>query len=236
LGRASGDAGRPVTLTANTWSMDYGAQRCRGEAERLGSVWSWEVLNPVKRRPTANACLSALLPSLFRLLEGRLLGQTAQIPCLACFEPNLPRYYCIAATVYTDSHGRSTFPVVALNLLHRLRPARSPALPNMRPCGSTFIIALLSLATRTGRADPTWPAATDEMEEIVFQLQGFKGRLFNDLINPCKNEAAGPGRITAAEWLRVAFQCVLFSVRSERCRSRVLQRVRLGGRYGSEIQ
>ena len=44
----------------------------------------------------------------------------------------------------------------------------------------------------------------------MFQLQGFKGRLFNDLIYPCNNEAAGPGRITTAEWLRVAFQCVLF--------------------------
>ena len=78
----------------------------------------------------------------------------------------------------------------------------------MRPCGSIFIIGLLSVATRAGWADPTWPAATDKMKEIVFQLQGFKGRLFNDLINPCNNEAAGPGRITAAEWLRVAFQCV----------------------------
>jgi len=67
---------------------------------------------------------------------------------------------------------------------------------------------LLSLVARTGQADPTWPAATDEMEEIVFQLQGFKGRLFNDLINPCNNEAAGPGRVTASEWLRVAFQYV----------------------------
>ncbi len=77
----------------------------------------------------------------------------------------------------------------------------------MRPSAPVFA-GLLSLATRTARADPTWPAAIDEMEEIVFQLQGFKGRLFNDLINPCNNEAAGPGRVTASEWLRVAFQYV----------------------------
>ncbi|KAK3327277.1 hypothetical protein B0T19DRAFT_158185 [Cercophora scortea] len=64
---------------------------------------------------------------------------------------------------------------------------------------------LLSLAAQVGRADPTWPAATDEMEEIVYQLQGFKGRLFNDMINPCNNEAAGPGRVTSSEWLRVGF-------------------------------
>ncbi|CCC09943.1 hypothetical protein SMACR_02523 [Sordaria macrospora] len=66
------------------------------------------------------------------------------------------------------------------------------------------LAGLLSLAARTG-ADPTWPAATDEMEEIVYQLQGFKGRVFNDIITPCNNEAAGPGRVTASEWLRVGF-------------------------------
>ncbi|KAK3501694.1 heme peroxidase [Neurospora crassa] len=69
------------------------------------------------------------------------------------------------------------------------------------------LAGLLSLAARTG-ADPTWPAATDEMEEIVYQLQGFKGRVFNDVITPCNNEAAGPGRVTASEWLRVGFQYV----------------------------
>ncbi|KAL2179114.1 uncharacterized protein P884DRAFT_239711 [Thermothelomyces heterothallicus CBS 202.75] len=70
---------------------------------------------------------------------------------------------------------------------------------------ATLLTGLLSLAAQTGKADPTWPAATDHMEEIVFQLQGFKGSLFNDIITPCNNEAAGPGRITASEWLRVGF-------------------------------
>ena len=69
---------------------------------------------------------------------------------------------------------------------------------------------LLSVAAQTGRADPTWPAATDHMEEIVFQLQGVQGSLFNDIITPCDNEAAGPGRVTASEWLRVGFQYVRF--------------------------
>jgi hypothetical protein len=67
---------------------------------------------------------------------------------------------------------------------------------------------LLSLVAQTGRADPTWPASTDHMEEIVYQLQGFQGSLFNDIITPCNNEAAGPGRVTASEWLRVGFQYV----------------------------
>lgn len=65
---------------------------------------------------------------------------------------------------------------------------------------------LLSLAAKAGRADPTWPAPTDQMEEIVYQLQGVGGSLFNDIITPCNNEAAGPGRVTASEWLRVGFQ------------------------------
>lgn len=72
-----------------------------------------------------------------------------------------------------------------------------------------LLAGLLSLAAKAGRADPTWPAATDHMEAIVFQLQGFQGSLFNDIITPCDNEAAGPGRVTASEWLRVGFQYVL---------------------------
>ncbi|KAL1837323.1 hypothetical protein VTJ49DRAFT_3994 [Mycothermus thermophilus] len=66
------------------------------------------------------------------------------------------------------------------------------------------LAALLSFAAQS-RADPTWPAATDHMEEILFQVQGFRGSLFTDMITPCNNEAAGPGRVTAAEWLRVGF-------------------------------
>lgn len=69
--------------------------------------------------------------------------------------------------------------------------------------------ALVSLAAKAGRADPTWPSPIDHMEELIFQLQGFEGSLFNDIITPCNNEAAGPGRITASEWLRVGFQYVL---------------------------
>ncbi|EGS17224.1 uncharacterized protein CTHT_0065420 [Thermochaetoides thermophila DSM 1495] len=69
----------------------------------------------------------------------------------------------------------------------------------------TLYAGLLSLAAVAAKADPTWPSEVDHMEFIVYQLQGFKGSLFNDAIRPCDNEAAGPGRITASEWLRVAF-------------------------------
>lgn len=54
-------------------------------------------------------------------------------------------------------------------------------------------------------ADPTWPSPTDDLEEIMFQQRIFKSRNFADTISPCSNEASGPGRQVAAEWLRVAF-------------------------------
>ncbi len=77
---------------------------------------------------------------------------------------------------------------------------------------ASVVAAILSLVAQPGKADPTWPASTDHLEEIVFQLQGVKGSLFNDIITPCNNEAAGPGRITASEWLRVGFQCVIVAL------------------------
>ncbi|OAA77589.1 WSC domain containing protein [Akanthomyces lecanii RCEF 1005] len=63
------------------------------------------------------------------------------------------------------------------------------------------LLALASLAA----ADPTWPAATDDLEEIMYQLSSFKARKFSDTVSPCTNEASGPGRQNAAEWLRVGF-------------------------------
>ncbi|KAB5575878.1 heme peroxidase [Coniochaeta sp. 2T2.1] len=73
----------------------------------------------------------------------------------------------------------------------------------MRPTTCLFT-GLLTLGVRV-LADPTWPASTDELEEIMYQLQGFRARLFSDTISPCSNEASGPGRQNAAEWLRVGF-------------------------------
>ncbi|OAQ97604.1 hypothetical protein LLEC1_06562 [Akanthomyces lecanii] len=65
-------------------------------------------------------------------------------------------------------------------------------------------LALLALASLAA-ADPTWPAATDDLEEIMYQLSSFKARKFSDTVSPCTNEASGPGRQNAAEWLRVGF-------------------------------
>ncbi|KAH8908759.1 hypothetical protein BR93DRAFT_502707 [Coniochaeta sp. PMI_546] len=69
---------------------------------------------------------------------------------------------------------------------------------------AALFAGLLALGVRV-LADPTWPASTDELEEIMYQLQGFRARLFSDTISPCSNEASGPGRQNAAEWLRVGF-------------------------------
>jgi hypothetical protein len=54
-------------------------------------------------------------------------------------------------------------------------------------------------------AAPTWPSDIDELEEIMFQLTSFRARKFAGTVSPCTNEASGPGRQNAAEWLRTAF-------------------------------
>ncbi|KFH47339.1 L-ascorbate peroxidase-like protein [Hapsidospora chrysogenum ATCC 11550] len=69
---------------------------------------------------------------------------------------------------------------------------------------SGFLLTLLALAGGV-LADPTWPSEIDELEEIMFQLASFRARKFADTVSPCGNEASGPGRLNAAEWLRTAF-------------------------------
>lgn len=66
------------------------------------------------------------------------------------------------------------------------------------------LVALVGLAG-AALADPTWPSVTDELEEIMYQLTSFGARKFADTVSPCTNEASGPGRQNAAEWLRTAF-------------------------------
>lgn len=66
------------------------------------------------------------------------------------------------------------------------------------------VLGLLGLAG-SACADPTWPSQVDELEEIMFQLTSFRARKFADTVSPCTNEASGPGRQNAAEWLRIAF-------------------------------
>lgn len=66
-------------------------------------------------------------------------------------------------------------------------------------------ISTAALVLSAVHADPTWPSPFDDLEEIMFQQRIFKSRNFADTISPCSNEASGPGRQVAAEWLRVAF-------------------------------
>lgn len=82
----------------------------------------------------------------------------------------------------------------------------------------------LSLGILTA-ADPTWPSPNDELEEIMYQVSGFRGRGFGGTVIPCSNEASGPGRQNAAEWLRAAFH--------DMATTTFLSNVRAGGLDGS---
>ncbi|KAI0157533.1 heme peroxidase [Xylariaceae sp. FL1272] len=67
-----------------------------------------------------------------------------------------------------------------------------------------FFPALLSLSTLAG-ADPTWPSSIDEIEEIMYQVSGYRARQFGGTVIPCSSMASGKGRHNAAEWVRTAF-------------------------------
>ncbi|KAI0122886.1 hypothetical protein BJ170DRAFT_116294 [Xylariales sp. AK1849] len=68
-----------------------------------------------------------------------------------------------------------------------------------------FLVGILLCLGTLAAADPTWPSANDELEEIMYQVSGFNARQFGGTVIPCSNEASGPGRQNAAEWLRTAF-------------------------------
>jgi hypothetical protein len=55
-----------------------------------------------------------------------------------------------------------------------------------------------------GVAQPTWPSAIDELEDVMFLGSGYRSRGFFAMVTPC-SFAPGPGRQSAAEWVRVAF-------------------------------
>jgi hypothetical protein len=51
----------------------------------------------------------------------------------------------------------------------------------------------------------TWPDATiDEIEDILYLQTGYSARNFSGPVTPC-TKGVGPGSITAAEWIRIAF-------------------------------
>ena len=53
-------------------------------------------------------------------------------------------------------------------------------------------------------ADPTWPSATDELEDVMYLSTGYRSRGFASFVTPC-SKGISPGRNTAAEWLRTGF-------------------------------
>jgi hypothetical protein len=65
--------------------------------------------------------------------------------------------------------------------------------------------AVLALFSGYGTAQFTWPSAYDELEDVMFLNTGYKSRGFSSFITPCSFSANGPGRQTAAEWLRAGF-------------------------------
>lgn len=76
----------------------------------------------------------------------------------------------------------------------------------MRPL-TALLLGLAGLASTAG-ADPTWPSDFDDLEEVMYQIFGFKARRFADVVTPCGNEESGPGRFNSAEWLRTGFHDV----------------------------
>ena len=71
---------------------------------------------------------------------------------------------------------------------------------------STLIwLAASALLRSFAAAAPTWPNVQDELEDIMFLQTGYRARGFNAPLTPCGFSAAGPGRSTAAEYIRTAF-------------------------------
>lgn len=68
------------------------------------------------------------------------------------------------------------------------------------------IIGLISLWAGLGDAAvATWPAGIDELEDVLFLQTGHNARGLRSHVTPCSLSEFGPGRQTAAEWLRLAF-------------------------------
>lgn len=74
--------------------------------------------------------------------------------------------------------------------------------PMMRatPALGVLLLALQDVV----KAAPTWPASTDELEDLLYVNSGYRARGFASPVIPCSN-GEGPDRNSAAEWIRTAF-------------------------------
>jgi hypothetical protein len=70
---------------------------------------------------------------------------------------------------------------------------------------SSTIGGLLPVFLGLAGAQVTWPSSIDELEDVMFLGTGYKNRGFPAHITPCSYSEFGPGRQTAAEWLRIGF-------------------------------
>ncbi|MCJ1354543.1 MAG: hypothetical protein MMC33_004532 [Icmadophila ericetorum] len=71
---------------------------------------------------------------------------------------------------------------------------------------SWTVLAFVASAVPYGAAQvQTWPSSMDELEDIQQLNTGYRARGFSSFVTPCGFSAQGPGRITAAEWIRTAF-------------------------------
>jgi hypothetical protein len=68
-----------------------------------------------------------------------------------------------------------------------------------------LFFAILAWVALCAAATSIWPASTDVLEDIMFLNSGYRESGFAGAVTPCDFSAAGPGRITAAEWIRTAF-------------------------------
>ena len=68
----------------------------------------------------------------------------------------------------------------------------------------TVTASLLALRHYTAHAVSTWPAPTDELEDLIYLNTGYRSTGFANAVTPCA-KGLSPSRVTAAEWLRTAF-------------------------------
>jgi hypothetical protein len=64
--------------------------------------------------------------------------------------------------------------------------------------------SLLVLLQYTACAVPTWPAPTDELEDLIYLNTGYRSTGLAGAVTPC-SKGLTTSRVTAAEWLRTAF-------------------------------
>ena len=67
-----------------------------------------------------------------------------------------------------------------------------------------FCVSLLAVRQHLASAAPTWPAPTDELEDLLYLNTGYRSIGFAAAVTPC-SKGLSPSRVTAAEWLRTAF-------------------------------